>query len=255
MLNIALCEDQLSDIDRIHVFLSEYRDHNPYALFRVAVFSNAADILASVEAGNHYDICLMDVIMPGMDGITAAKALRAANSDVVIIFTTVSKEFAVEAFSVKAANYLIKPIAREEFFVAMDQAIASLGRQVERYTTIHTQRGNQMEKLSDILCVEVMGHSLCYHLSEDRQVKSKVLRVSFEEAAADLFEDSCFIRPHRSFLVNARFIHKLTKNSFLMDNGMQVPISRLRYADVKDQYMQYLTNMNGTARRKRHADD
>lgn len=255
MLNIALCEDQPSDIDNICALVEEYRVHNPQALLRVTTFSSADCFLKSVYEGAHYDICLLDVILPGMDGIAAAKALRKADLDIIIIFTTISKEFAVEAFSVKAANYLIKPVSRANLFSALDQAIATLGWRVERYTAIQTQKGDRMEKLSGILCVEVMGHSLCYHLADGSHVMSKVLRIPFEQAAADLFSNGNFIRPHRSFLVNTNSIQRLTKNAFVLENGMYVPISRLRYAEVKDQYMQYLTNMDGSSRRNGPADD
>ena len=71
-----------------------------------------------------FDILLLDVIMPGENGIDAAREIRRYDNNVKIIFLTSSAEFAVESYTVGAYFYQLKPIWEESFFRLMDSVIA-----------------------------------------------------------------------------------------------------------------------------------
>ncbi len=245
MLNIAICEDQKPEALRVGEMLERYQAQNPQLQIGVDIFCHTDDLIAAISNGQQYHLFLLDVIMPEMDGIALAKTIRTAGRSSAIIFITKSRDFAVEAFAVRATDYLLKPVTEENLHRAISHAVQALGNQVETYTAVLTAGNERRVKVSEIVCVEVMGHSLCYYLAGGGKMLSKVLRISFEEATRDLMEDPRFIRPHRSFLINAAYVKKFTKSEFYMTNNMNIPVSRLRFPTVKQEYMRYL-NANET---------
>lgn len=244
MLRVAICEDAGADADQIIRMLTRYQENNPQLQIEHFLFQDAADLLDAVKCGRHFDLYLLDIVMPGMDGIQLARALREEGSRSMIIYLTASSEYAVEAFSVRAVNYLLKPVADDVFFAALDDAIGGLGSQIETFTVVQTVEGGVRVALSRIICVEVTGHVLHYTLCDGRTLRSKVLRVSFDKTIADLREAG-FMRPHQSFAVNPAWITGFTTREFQMANGMRIPISRLRYPEIKAAYMRFLAQRGG----------
>ena len=75
------------------------------------------ELVMQMEKGVHYDVILLDICMPGMNGIQCAKDIRQYDNLVKIIFLTSSTEYAVESYSVKAHNYLLKPTQKKDLFL------------------------------------------------------------------------------------------------------------------------------------------
>ena len=88
-------------------------------------FHSPLDLLAAIEGGARFDVLLLDVLMPGENGIDAAAEIRNYDSDVKIIFLTSSPEFAVQSYSVDAYFYQLKPIWAESFYRLMDSVLAT----------------------------------------------------------------------------------------------------------------------------------
>ncbi|MDL2252835.1 LytTR family DNA-binding domain-containing protein [Ruminococcaceae bacterium OttesenSCG-928-I18] len=246
MLSIAVCEDQKKEAEQLQKMLALYQERRLHLQIQVELFYSAEDLMAAVEGGKQYQLYLLDIIMPGMNGISLARTLYANEEHPAIIFITTSRDYAVEAFSVRAMDYLVKPIEQVHLYEAIDNAVTRLGNRIDTYTVIHASGKDHRVKTSEIVCVEVMGHSLCYYLSGGEKIISKVLRISFEQATEDLVKDMQFIRPHRSFLINAAYVKKFSKAELLMENGMRIPVSRLRFPQVKQEYLHFLQQMNKT---------
>lgn len=240
MLNIAVCEDQWEESNQICELIRRYQVKCPHLQIRTEQFEGPDELIAAVQKGSKYHLFILDILMPQMNGISLARALSSIEDHPAIIFITSSPDFAVEAFSVRAVDYLLKPIGENSVHQALDRAVDALGNRIDTYAVIRTAGADQQVKISEIICVEVMGHSLCYYLTDNNKMVSKVLRISFEEATKDLMNDMRFIRPHRSFLINSAFVKNFSKTELLMENGMRIPISRLRFPDVKKEYLAYL---------------
>ena len=123
-----LLRDDLSVLDELHELLGSYRaEHN--ADIAPTAFQSPFELLASIEKGARFDILLLDVLMPGENGIEAAREIRQYDSNVKIIFLTSSAEFAVQSYTVGAYFYQLKPIWPESFFRLMDSVIAACSRE------------------------------------------------------------------------------------------------------------------------------
>lgn len=128
MIQMGFCDDDLSVLDELHELLGSYRaEHN--ADIAPTAFQSPFELLASIEKGARFDILLLDVLMPGENGIEAAREIRQYDSNVKIIFLTSSAEFAVQSYTVGAYFYQLKPIWPESFFRLMDSVIAACSRE------------------------------------------------------------------------------------------------------------------------------
>jgi DNA-binding LytR/AlgR family response regulator len=99
-MKIAICDDNRQDLLHIASLVETYRNTRKTELTYVS-FQNATELLSTLEGGN-YDVLLLDVLMPGINGIQAAREIREQDEQVKIIFLTSSPEFAVESYSVQA---------------------------------------------------------------------------------------------------------------------------------------------------------
>lgn len=113
-VKIAVCDDDSQVLLRVLSKLAAYREQRQADL-SCQGFENAVDLLASMEREN-YDLLFLDVLMPGLSGIQAAREIRQKNENIKIVFLTSSPEYAVESYSVQATNYLLKPATEERLF-------------------------------------------------------------------------------------------------------------------------------------------
>lgn len=240
MLRIAICEDAQTDIAHINSLLENYKNLHSHLELQLGHFQTGQALLDALAQGQSFDLFLLDILLPDIDGIELARRINAGGKKQTIIFMTVSRDYAVEAFSVRAMHYLLKPVQYEAFAAALDELVKTMRHRVETYASVCTPYGERRVTLSEIVYVEVTGHVFYYHLSSGETIKSKVLRVSFEEALAELRGDWRFLRPHQSFLLNACHVSKLHAREFIMDNGASIPISRLRALEVRSSYMDFL---------------
>ena len=119
-VKIAVCDDDSQVLLRVLSKLAAYREQRQADL-PCQGFENAVDLLASMEREN-YDLLFLDVLMPGLSGIQAAREIRQKNENIKIVFLTSSPEYAVESYSVQATNYLLKPATEERLFPRIGSA-------------------------------------------------------------------------------------------------------------------------------------
>ena len=110
-LKIAVCDDNLNELELIRTLLDIYKSDS-IQTFTVKCFESSVE-LASTLRFEKFDIYILDIIMPVMDGLTLAKEIRTFDKAAPIIFLTASPEFAVDSYTVKAFNYLLKPVVKE----------------------------------------------------------------------------------------------------------------------------------------------
>lgn len=243
MIRIAICDDTPMEADYLYELVEGFHSPLPHIPLRAERFASAEAVLEALEVGAPFDIYLLDIILPGMDGVALARELVRRAEASRIIFLTNSEDYAIEAFALRAADYLVKPVERSRLYDVLSRLITELGRKMEPTVYLQTPRMAIPVKLSEIVAVEVMGHTLRYLLTGGREYNSKALRISFEQATEELMADARFLRPHRSYIVNLAHVEKLGKYQFHMAGGAVVPISRLRFTEVKQAYLNYLAEM------------
>ena len=173
MLKIAFCDDETQETRRLEALLEEYAADRGQD-FAHTSYQSPVELMAEVEKGTRFDIILLDVLMPGENGMAAAREIREYDSNVKIIFLTSSTEFAVESYAVDAWYYQLKPIRREDFFRLMDSACAACTREQKHSLILRSKSGIVRLELEELVYCEVMGRTLTFHLNNGVVLESDV---------------------------------------------------------------------------------
>ena len=161
MIKVAFCDDDVAMLNQISVLLERYRaEYNKEITY--VVFHNPLDLLAEIEKGMQLDILFLDVIMPGENGIDAAKEIRRYNSNVKIIFLTSSAEYAVQSYTVRACYYQLKPIGEEQFFSLMDSVISECKQEQNHSLILRCKNEIVRIELNKLEYCEVIGRTLFF---------------------------------------------------------------------------------------------
>lgn len=233
-MHIAICDDDALEIERIASFLHAYRQERNITL-TYKTYINAAELLSTMR-NYHYDLLILDILMPGFTGIQAAREVRGFDSNVKIVFFTSSPEFALDSYGVKASDYLLKPVAKENLFSVLD-VIATAEQEQLDGITVKTKNGIARILFSKLAFIEVINKHLYFHMS-DNSVREVYAPLS--EYEGRFLARREFLKVHRSYIVNLWQMRELTSSAFISHNGITIPISRLLYTDVKRIYIEHL---------------
>ena len=236
-MKIALCDDNKQELLHINRLLEEYSSTSiSEDKLNVSSFASSMELLAQLESGKHFDIFLLDVIMPGLNGIELATEIRNRDQVGKIIFLTTSSEFAVESYSVGAFSYLIKPLQKDKLFLVLGKAYRDIRNDLQQYLVVKTQSNLSKVLLHELIYLEVIGRSLYFHQKGGIVIESTS---TISQVEAVLLRDKRFLKPHRSYIVNIDYIKNLSQDRLTMTSGLFIPVSRNAFKEVKQAYINY----------------
>ena len=229
MIRIGICDDSYAFLQQTK-FMIEHWDNRPQNI-SVEVFEDA-DALIHMHTKYPFDIILLDVVMPLLNGIEAARELREKDKFVKIVFLTSSSEYAVDSYTVKASNYLLKPVEPAKLFACLDELISN-SESNSKSITIKGIDSTHRIKLSDIEFVESQGKYILFYISNVTPIKSPEPLYAFENK---LTIGDGFFKCHRSFIVNIHKIRSYSSKEITVYSGYKVPISRNSHKDFESAY-------------------
>ena len=232
-MRIAVCDDE--ELFRIE-FKSVLDKVLINAEYDIDTFSGGSSLYEAFLK-NPFDLVFLDIEMPGIDGITLAKRLRAVSENVQIVFLTSHIEYALEGYEVNALRYLVKPVDMNKLSEVLKyiQDKKNNSRQI-----MIKQEGEEIViDLSDIIYMESMDKNV-------RIVTSKseyITRYNISDYEEEL-KNSGFLRIHRGYLISLSKVKKIVKNDVVMDGDISLPVSRSNIKTLKDALYAYV---EGTA--------
>lgn len=236
MLQLAVCDDNKEELSNMAQLIKQYRAARQLKC-EYAVFSNGFELISALEKGKRFDIYCLDIIMPGFMGIDVAKEIRIFDKTAPILFFTSSPEFALDSYSVKALNYVLKPITKEKLFFTFDEMLDKINAEKnEDAIIVKSNEGIQKIKISNLVYAEVIGRSVLYHLLSGRVIECAE---SFSSVCDTLFKYGCFIKPHRSFLVNMQYVDTIKNNQLTLQTLSSIPVVQGKAKEIKAQYLIY----------------
>lgn len=235
-MRIAIIDDEQDQRDTLRAYLAQFSEESS-SKFDVDEYPSGDALLADYHL--IYDIILFDVDMPGTNGIDTAREIRKLDDSVTILFITNMAQYAINAFEVEAADYIIKPIKYYDFAMKFRRAMKRAVRRSSREFTLDTVDGTRRVRVPDIVYVEALDHYLTY------RVKTGPAQLSGIEVRGTIGEHYALLKPygfcqvHKSFLVSLPHV-EVIRTAEVMVNGVAVPIGRRYKKDLMEQYLQFM---------------
>lgn len=229
MLNIAICDDSKEFLEQIRLLLDCWKDNS--RPFLCHTFDNG-DSLISAHSKIPFDVILLDVVMPLLNGIETARAIRKIDSNVKIVFLTSSAEYAVDSYTVKANNYLLKPVNSDALYLCLEELFSEIA-QSARTLTIKELYSVKKVPLDHIEFVEAQNKHIIFYLNNGSIIETtEPLRILEDK----LILNDGFFRCHRSYIVNISYIDTYTLKEVTLRSGKRIPISRSCHKDFENAY-------------------
>lgn len=236
-LRIAICDDDRNDLERVLSLVQIYLDEKNIQA-EVKVFDHPDALVEECENYRPH-IYILDIVMPMVTGIQAARELRWNQPDAEIIFATSESSYALESFDVNPINYILKPIQKDKLFPTLDKAVSRVDISSEKSVIVKVKGGLQTLRLDEILYMEYRNHVVSYHLYDGSIISTPTLRIGFAEYLEDNYKGKDFVRCHESIAVNVSAIDRLNKTDITLRNKELIPVSKSRYTEVMDSYMDF----------------
>lgn len=233
-MRIVVCDDEGAEVDKLCSLVQELlRTRELVAEVRgITDYKRFLEDMSKVRA----DIVLLDVCMGEHNGIEAARVLRRFNEDCMIIFVTSSREYAVEAFEVTAAHYLVKPVTHEKLEAALARTRFFSSKRKHLHVTV--DYADLRVPLDDILYIETVGRKTRLYLKNGSSIDAGMTLVRISE---QLLEEPQFFSCYRGIIVNADYVQSLAEEGLSLKGTVQLlPVSRKRFGEIRRYYHEYL---------------
>lgn len=196
MLKIAIVEDDPDQIAVMKVYCEKFAKERGID-YRFSEFDNPVDFM--IKFNCNFDVVLLDIELPDMNGIEMARKLRRMDSNVVLVFVTNYSAFAVEGYEVDASDFIIKPVTYYEFSLKFEHALKKLSGGEDLRITVRYNDAVKYLSAADVYYVEVIKHKLVYHSAEGEFEIRGTLKKAEEELSGHGFakcNNYCLINMH-----------------------------------------------------------
>ena len=235
MLCIAVCDDEQLYLDRTNTMLEQYvAIHHIECVIKT--YCNPSKLLDSIEGGEHHDIYLLDIYMPGVSGMSIATELRSKGIQSPIIFLTSSTEHAIEAFGVDAIHYLLKPYTQQNFFAAINKAMQSISAHSEESIVLKIKGEYQNIPVNNLLYCEAADNHQRIWMEDGTHL---LVRMTASELYKTLLGFSHFHRCGRAYILNLNQIKKVTTNSAVLKNDYELYLPRTVIAQLRSAFFNH----------------
>ena len=229
-MKIAICDDE----DQICELMSHKIEKYYFSSnieFSIATF-RSGEALLDYDISN-IDVLFLDVDMPGRNGMEIAKEIRKLNKDMIIIFMTAYSEFVFESFKVDAFRYLVKPVNDSDL---METFEAINNKLCEEEDKLNFQFQNEMYNIrySDIIYIEGMRDKIWIYCKNQTYRSRGTLKNLW-----DMLAGKGFFQVHRSYIINLSKIQKYNSQCVLLEGSNEVPISKYRLNEFKEEYIKF----------------
>ena len=242
-MKLAICDDEKRIRDIIAESVKEVSEK-----IEIEFYADAKGILS---ANFDSDILFLDIQMPGIDGMGAARMLRSSGKKTVIVFVTALEDQVFNAFDVGAINYIVKPFTKAKIIEVFKRAVkqvedqrlveAAISEQEEAGRTITVKSGgtNTRVILSEVQYAEIYDRRIILHMESSDDIEYYGRISDLENIAG-----KDFFRVHRAYLVNLGAV-KSYDSKYVHMSDADIPVARGKYQELIRAYMSYHTRREG----------
>lgn len=230
-MRVAICDDE-----NIQLSITKSSLETAYKSLDLVIdtYTSGVKLLGAVDTV-HYDLIILDIEMPGLNGIDTAKRLRKIEERTAIVFLTSHVEYALEGYEVNALRYLTKPANPEK----LSEIITYLIEQKKKDKRILLRNSEDVEMVcvADIYYMEAQDQMIRVVTSKG-EYRNRYNLGDYERelSACGLF------RIHRGYLVNLGHVTRMMGREIVMEDGASLPVSRTKEAALKNALFHYVKN-------------
>lgn len=239
-MRIAICDDDAACVGQVRTIAGQYAAGRTDRSFLLDGFTHPDDLMEAAEKIGGYDIYILDIVMPDMNGIALGAKLRDAGYDGKIIYLTASEEYSLAAFRVRAFDYLIKPISEQTFAKAIDEVSSLIAEKQDKFILVKTKDRSIKINFESILYAELNRRVITYYLTGGRTVESISLRGTFMEAMTELLADKRFYLCNVGMVVNLDYITEIETGAVVFGNNCRSFLGEKYCRKLRGVWSEYL---------------
>lgn len=233
MTRIAIIDDERTICDELKLLLHEYEIKHKLNFF-ISVYYNGEDLLMEIENNNCFDLIILDIELNKINGIEVGQYIRNTRNDNLcqIIYISSKTDYALELFQVRPFHFLVKPLEKVSFFSCLDAYIRLFSN--TDYYKITSRNTERRIPICRICYFESNGRKIILHLLNEEYM--------FYGKLSDLLEDKRFknfLLIHKSFFVNISHVTSYCYDSIVINNKIELPISKANRKEVRRAFLQY----------------
>lgn len=229
-MRVAIAEDDEASCKLLQAYLKTYSEKTG-VVFEIDCFPDGMKLVNAYKPV--YDLLLLDIEMPLLDGMSAARRIRKLDQNVFIIFITNMAKYAINGYEVNALDYVLKPVNYFAFSMKLDKVAMVVQRQEKKNLMVDTEEGIMKIPEMDITYIEVINHRLLIHTLE-QTYRAKGSLSEIEHSLSEYH----FVRCNKGYLVNLRHIN-LIKTDTVVVAGEELIISRRKRNEFMLAVMDY----------------
>lgn len=232
-LKIALCDDDRTALPVI-AGAAESAFRNQGIRTELQSFRSGKDLLDALTT-NRFDIILLDIDMPGLDGIEVGRRIREMKNGTQIIFVSECESRVFESFEVQPLGFVRKSNFLNDIAAVVRLYIKTcVQEQTSEYMEFETRSGLLSMKTRQIRYIEgSRNYQMLYLKDQEEPTEVKMTLDKLEE----ILESHGFIRIHKGYLVNSQFIQRIQSTSLSLQDGTELPIGRSKMGEVKSKFL------------------
>ena len=231
--NVVIVEDEQGAYDALKKQIDEYQKRNKNVEFDVTHYLNATEFLDKPFDG--FDLIFLDIEMPGISGIEAARKIRKTNEDVMIVFVTNMAQYALESYDVHAYDFILKPVNYDSFSIKFERCVNALSHKLLKREIVLAYGTNKKKvDIGDITFIESSNHNVIVHF-KGGEFRMRTTLASFEKQ----LKGCHFVYCNACYLVNLKWVKELKGDSIVVDNS-ELRISHLQKPMFLSEFAKYI---------------
>ena len=217
MYHIAIVEDEVAFAAQLQEYLEKYQEENDVR-FKISVFEDGEDILKDYQP--LYDIIMLDIEMPKVNGMQAAEQIREQDTDVTLMFITNMAAYAIRGYEVGALDFVMKPINYYTFSMKLTRVLKRTRQKAQQEILLTLPDGVKKLNVQQIYYVEVQNRMLSYYTEEGVFAMRGTMQ-SVEQMLAPY----AFAKCNHWYIVNLKHVSEVRKNTTIVA-GHELEVSR-----------------------------